>query len=128
MAGILNHTIVNLIEKKTSDDVKKNFVGVFPSNYVTIFITFQSMMTETAARYPFVIMNADHSDKKRHKFVEFSWFISNKRNLFIWQFWFLLQDDRKTLNKILFGIKKIEKKDEKVNIITLTFSMNEYEK
>ena len=72
IAGILNHTIVNLIEKKTSDDVKKNFVGVFPSNYVTTFITFQSMMTETAARYPFVIMNADRSDKKRHKFVEFS--------------------------------------------------------
>ena len=39
---------------------------------------------------------------------------------------FLLQDARKTLHKILYGIKKFEKKDKKVTIITLTFSMNEY--
>ena len=41
---------------------------------------------------------------------------------------FILQDYRKTLNKILYGIKRIEEKDNKVTIITLTFSMNEYEK
>ena len=36
--------------------------------------------------------------------------------------------DRKTLNKILYGIKRFEKKDKKVTMITLTFSMNEHEK
>ena len=41
---------------------------------------------------------------------------------------FLLQDNHKTLNRILYGIKKFEKKDKKVTIITLTFSMSEYEK
>ena len=41
---------------------------------------------------------------------------------------FLLQDDRITLNKILYGIKKIEKKYKKATIITLNFSMTEYEK
>ena len=41
---------------------------------------------------------------------------------------FILQDDRKTLNKILYGIKRFERKDNKVTIITLNFSMNEYEK
>ena len=66
--------------------------------------------------------------------AEFSWFTSKKGNLFIWQFWFwgvqnfLLQDDRKTLKEIIYGIKKFEIKDKKVTIITLTFSMNEYEK
>ena len=64
MAGIWNHTIVDFIEKKTSDDVKKTFVGVFSSHYVTRFITFCSMMTEIGARYPFTIMNADHCHKK----------------------------------------------------------------
>ena len=64
MAGISNHTIVDFIEKKTSDDVKKNFAGVCPSNYVTRFITFRSMMAETSASYPFIILNTDRSDKK----------------------------------------------------------------
>ena len=41
---------------------------------------------------------------------------------------FLLQDDKKTLNEILYGIKKIEKKDSKIMVITLTFSMEEYKK
>ena len=46
IAGISNHTIVDFIEKKTSNDVKRNFAGVSPSSYVTRFITFHSMMTE----------------------------------------------------------------------------------
>ena len=41
---------------------------------------------------------------------------------------FLLQDDKKILNKIIYGIKKFEKKDSKITVITLTFSMEEYEK
>ena len=39
-----------------------------------------------------------------------------------------MQDDRITLNKILYGIKKIEKKYKKATIIKLNFSMTEYEK
>ena len=41
---------------------------------------------------------------------------------------FLLKDDKKTLNKILYEIKKIEKKDSKITVITLNFSMEEYKK
>ena len=39
MAGISNETIVNFFEKETDDDLKKKFVGVFPLNYVTRFIS-----------------------------------------------------------------------------------------
>ena len=39
-----------------------------------------------------------------------------------------MQDNRKTLKEIIYGIKKFEIKDKKVTVITLTFSMNEYEK
>ena len=63
MTGISNHTILDFIEKKTSNDVKKKFIGVFPSNHFRRFITFHSMMTETEAQYPFIIMNTDCSDK-----------------------------------------------------------------
>ena len=58
MEGISNETIVNFFENETDDDLKKNFVGVFPSNYVTRFISFHEMMIEKNC-YPFIIMNMD---------------------------------------------------------------------
>ena len=62
MAGTSNKTIVNFFEKETDDDFKKKFV-VFPSNYVTRFISFHEMMIEKN-RYPFIIMNTDCPNKK----------------------------------------------------------------
>ena len=56
MEGISNETIVNFFENETDDDLKKNFADVFPSNYVTRFISFHEMMIEKN-RYPFIIMN-----------------------------------------------------------------------
>ena len=66
--------------------------------------------------------------------MEFSGFAS-KRKPFLFESFgsegtkeFLFQGNRKTLNKILYGIKKFEKKDKKVTIITLNFPMIKYEK
>ena len=63
MVGISNETIVNFFENETDDDLKNNFVSVFPSNYVTKFTSFHEMMIEKSC-YPFIIMNTDCSDKK----------------------------------------------------------------
>ena len=65
MAGISYETIVKFFENGTDDDLTNNFVGVFPSNYVTKFISFHKMMIEKN-RYPFIIMNTDRSDKNVH--------------------------------------------------------------
>ena len=46
MAGISNQNILNFIEEKANDDIKKNFVGVFPSNFITKFIRFHRLMNE----------------------------------------------------------------------------------
>ena len=63
MEGISNNTIVKFFAEIANDDVKK-FVGVFPFNFVTRFITFHSMLRESAAQYPFIIINTDRSHKK----------------------------------------------------------------
>ena len=120
-----------------SKNVKKFFFGVFPSAYVTRFITFHSMhsmMTETGARYPFIIMHVFCSNKKGTHCWSFL-DLHPKKEIFSSDSFgfegfkeFILQDDRKTLNKIPYRIKRFEKSDNKVTIITLTFSMNEYEK
>ena len=66
--------------------------------------------------------------------MEFSW-PSSKTEIFLFDSFgfdgfkgFLLQDDKKTVNKILYGIKKFPKKDSKITVITLTFSMEGYKK
>ena len=91
-------------------------------------------MTEIRTRYPFIIMNTDCSDKKGTHWRGFLDLHPEKENFLSDSLGFegfkefLLQDDRKTLNKILYGIKRFEKKDNEVTIITLAFSMNEHEK
>ena len=41
---------------------------------------------------------------------------------------FILKDDQKVLKKILYGIEKFNKRDNKTSLITLKFSIQEYEK
>ena len=59
MEGISNITIVNFFAEKTDIKKKKNFVGVFPSNYVIRFINLHSMMIESKSSFTFIIMNTD---------------------------------------------------------------------
>ena len=41
---------------------------------------------------------------------------------------FVLQNDQKVLNKILYGIEKFNKKDNIITLINLKFSMQKYKK
>ena len=134
MAGISNETIVKFFENETNDDLTSNFVGVFPSNYVTKFISFQKMMIEKN-RYPFIIMNADRSIKNGTHCWSFL-DLHKRKEIFLFDSFgfegfkeFNIDNDRNILSKILFGIEKLKKKRmKKVTLITVKFSMIEYEK
>ena len=85
-------------------------------------------------RYPFIIMNTDRSDKKGTHWLSFL-DLHEKKEIFLFDSFdfegfkeFVIDNDRNILNKILFGIEKFRKKDNKITLITLKFSMNEYEK
>ena len=90
------------------------------------------MMTESGAVNLFIIMNTDRSDKKgTYCFLD----LHTKTEVFLFNSFgfqgfkeFILQDDQKILNKVLHGIEKVNEKDNKVTLITLKFSMQEYEK
>ena len=58
MSGISNDAVINFIENEDVD-LKENFVGVFPSNYIIKFISFHEMAKEKTKKYPFIIMNTD---------------------------------------------------------------------
>ena len=85
-------------------------------------------------RYPFIIMNTGHSDKNSTHWWSFLDLHERKEIFLFDSFGFegfkelIIDNDRNILNKILFGIEKLKKKDKKVTLITLKFSMIKYEK
>ena len=62
MGGISNFQIENGITNIGDDDLKNNFVGVFPSNYMNKFIDHASTIS-SKGKYPFIIANTDSSEK-----------------------------------------------------------------
>ena len=89
----------------------KNITGIFASNHINKLISFHTLTKEQDARYPFMISNTDTFNKngmnwqiilelhpKKQIFVFHSFGFSRFKN-------FTIQDERKIINKILFGLK-----------------------
>ena len=62
MGGISNYQIEKAFKKIDDEDLLNNFLGVFPSNYMSKFINHAAMI-EDAGKYPFIIANTDAADK-----------------------------------------------------------------
>ena len=133
MSRISNDAVVEFFENETDSDLKENFVGVFPSNYIIKFISFHEMAKEKTKKYPFIIMNTDRSDKSGTH-----WWscldLHEKKEIFLFDSFgftgfkkFVIDNDVNILNKILYSLQKFQKKDQKITIITIKFSMKEYE-
>ena len=132
--GISNEEVIKFFENVEDNDIKENFVGVFPSNHINKFISFHELAKEANKKYPFIIMNTDRSDKAGTHWWSFL-DLHPRKEIFLFDSFgfegfskFIIDNDIKTLNKILFGIQKFKKKDQKITLISLKFSMKEYEK
>ena len=62
---VSNFQIVHAIEKIGDDDLDDNFVGAFPSNYMTEFINHADIISDRKGKYPLVIANTDSSENGR---------------------------------------------------------------
>ena len=135
MAGISNEAIEDFFEKVNDEDLKNNFIGVFPSNYINRFISYHSIMKDRSkVKYPFIIMNTDRSDRAGTHWWSFL-DLHQKKEIFLFDSFgfegfkkFIIDNDRKVLNKVLFGLNKFQKSDHKITLISVKFSMSEYEK
>ena len=133
MSRISNDAVVEFFENETDSDLKENFVGVFPSNYIIKFISFHQMAREKTKKYPFIIMNTDRSDKSgTHCWSRLD--LHEKKEIFLFDNFgftgfkkFVIDNDVNILNKILYSLQKFQKKDQEITIITIKFSMKEYE-
>ena len=84
MAGISNEAIEDFFEKVNDEDLKNNFIGVFPSNYINRFISYHSIMKDRSkVKYPFIIMNTDRSDRAGTHWWSFLDLHKKKRSFYL---------------------------------------------
>ena len=121
MGGISNFQIEKAFKKIDDEDLLDNFVGVFPSNYMNKLINHAAMI-EDSGKYPFVIANTDSADKPGEH-----WWnvldIEPRTDIFFFDSYgieglkhFIIQDDRPIVHKILIGIEKMDRTDNKITL------------
>ena len=134
MGGISNFQIEEAFKKIGDEDLLKNFVGVFPSNRMNRFIDHAAMISDCSGKYPFVIVNTDAEGKPgvhwrsildiepRNDFFFFQFFRSRRTKT--------VHNSRREKNskKILLGIEKMDKTDNKITLCRIKFNMGEYKK
>lgn len=62
--GISNLEIEKTLKDLNNDVINKNFIGIFTSDKINTFIDFHKIMKGRGAKCPFLISNADKSDKE----------------------------------------------------------------
>ena len=88
MAGISNFTIEKFVNE-IDDDLKSNFVGVFPSTHILKFIKITDLVRHGNTKYPFMILNTDRADKNGTHWWSFLE-ISTKEQIFLFDSYGLL--------------------------------------
>ena len=129
MAGISNFQIEDVIKKIGDEDLLENFVGVFPSNYMNRFINHAAMIEDKKGKYPFIIANTDLSNKRGvHWWSIFD--IEPRNDIFFFDSFgldglkkFIIQDDKKIVDKILIGIEQMNKTDQKITLCKIKFNL-----
>ena len=117
-----------------NEDFKANFKKVISSNSLTQYLDFKKVVSEGNTKYPFAIIN---TARKNHKGIHW-WSLLNidpAKHVFLFDSegflgfrLFILSDDNKIVDKVLFNIKKFNQPTTRVRCVELTFSVSEYQK
>ena len=128
--GISNFQNEEVFRNINDDDINDNFVGAFPSNHMKKFIDHASMIFQKKGKYPFVVVNTDNSSKNETHW----WSVLDtepKTDIFFFDSFgvnglksFIIQDDKKFIEKILFGTNQMKKADDKVTLVNIRFNLN----
>ena len=129
MGGISNFQIEDAIKTIGDQDLLENFVGTFPSNYMNRFINHSAMVQDKKGKYPFIIANTDASNKEgTHWWSIFN--IEPRNELFFFDSCglyglkhFIIQDDKRIIDKILIGIEQMNKTDQKTILCKIKFNL-----
>ena len=126
--GISNYQIENAFKKIGDEDLLDNFVGVFPLDCMNKFIN-HAAMTEDGGKFPLIIANTNASDKPGVHW----WSILNiepRTDIFFFDSYgieglkhFIIQDDKQIVDKILIGIEKMDRTDDKITLCKIKFNL-----
>ena len=129
MGGISNIQMEKAFRDLSDPDLLNNFVGVFPSDYLNKFVNHAAMINDLG-KYPFIIANIDDSEKDRTHWSSIL-DIEPKTDIFFFDSYgldglkhFIIQDDRKIIDKILIGIDKMDRTDKKLTLCKIKFSLS----
>ena len=127
---ISNFQIENAIDNIGDEDLNSNFVVVFPSNRMNKFINHSAMISSKKGKYAFVIANTDSKEKggthwwsiidtepKTDTFFFDSFGIDGLKH-------FIVQDDRKLIERVLFGTKTMTRTDNKIILRNIRLNLN----
>ena len=112
-----------------NNDLNENFLGVFTSDKINKFIKIEKMMP--GKKYSFIICNTDRREKKMEPIGGVFLIFYQKVNYFFSDsFWidgmkhFIVQDDKKSIGKVLQGIELANRKDDKITLINFQWMGN----
>ena len=133
MVSISNVDIENFFENQ-DEDIKRNFMGVYSSNSITKFINYSKIMKGKDSVYLFVIFNTDGSNKPGTHWWSFlniepqsEHFLFDSEGFQGFKY-FIADNDYPTINKLLYNLNKFNKKDNKIDLVSLKFSSKIYHK
>ena len=128
--GISNSQLENAFKNMEDEDIKNDFVGVFPSNYINKFINHAAILTGNERKYSFIVANTENSSKggthwwslldtepRADIFFFASFGLGGLRH-------FIIKDDRKIIEKISFGTEKMTRTDNKITLVNIRFNLN----
>ena len=112
------------------EDVNDNFVGAFPSNHMNKFIDPASMIFQKNGKCSFVLVNTDNSSQSgTHWWSVLD--IEPKTDIFFFDSFgddglknFIIQDDKKVIEKILFETDQMKRTDDKIALVNIRFNLN----
>ena len=119
MGGISNEQIEKAFRDINDSDLLDNFVGVFPSDYLNKFINHTAMISNSE-KYPFIIANTDYSQKAGTHWLSIFFFDSYGLDGLKH---FIIQDDKAIIDKILVGIDKMDRTDNKITLCKIKFDL-----
>ena len=128
--GIPNFQIETTLKNINDEDLNDNFVGVFQANEMNRFIDHKSVIFEKKSKYRFIIATTDSSDKggthlwrildiepRTDLFFFYSLYVDGLKS-------FVIQDDKKVTEKILFGTGQLTRTDNKITLENIKFSLS----
>ena len=130
--GITNIEIEKIFDNEMNDDLKINFVCVYLSDSVTKYINFYNIIKAKIGKYPFAIFNTDRENKPGMHWLNFL-DIHLKKDLLLCDSFgfagfkqFIVENDKNIIDKMLFNLEKFNKKNTKINLVSLTFYIEPY--